>query len=633
MLRLLLFVLLPLQLAALGQSVVSVAPQKCVWRAGDGPGWSAQNLDESGWRPLKDKKLPQFDSRLWFRCQANLSSLRDVAHPAIQVFIPAAYQLFLNGQQIGEVGDLRSGSFSTDIGHTFQLSQPVPQNAAVTLRVANRFVIMSTSGLLPSITVQAGDEHSLSDRRAAMVLDDTSKILKTSIFYSVIGIFGFVLLGLYLSDRSRIELLLLSLECLSTAAIYLNLTGEVVLLDYPARTYATIYSLSTVVSQIVYPWFFFRLAQRRVPLVLWVAIALASFDHALWAPIALLPLAPSSQLAAFYSNWAAPIGFGARVVVAFAPFIAFWPYWRISRRMLPLAIPCLVWGTMQVLYFLVRLSTWQIFGLPDVAPRWNLVLTELQPVTSFCVVAVLMGLLFREQRKVAEESAEMAGELQAASQIQHMLAPAVLDCIPGIKIDVAYHPMREVGGDFYLCRVLPGGRQRVLVGDVSGKGAAAAMTAALLLGRATDCEQDTPASVLSSLNRVLVKSRVGGFATCLCADLAPNGDVILANAGHLPPYCRGDELKIGPGLPLGIAAETDFAETALDIDVGETLTFLSDAVVEARNAAGELFGFERARALSSRPAPEIAQAAQAFGQDDDITVLTLTFSPVGVVAV
>ena len=71
---------------------------------------------------------------------------------------------------------------------------------------------------------------------------------------------------------------------------------------------------------------------------------------------------------------------------------------------------------------------------------------------------------------------------------------------------------------------------------------------------------------------------------------------------------------------------------ALELAPGDTLTFLSDGVVEARNAAGELFGFDRTRQISSDAAQQIAEAAVAFGQQDDITVLTLSLASSGVVA-
>ena len=80
------------------------------------------------------------------------------------------------------------------------------------------------------------------------------------------------------------------------------------------------------------------------------------------------------------------------------------------------------------------------------------------------------------------------------------------------------------------------------------------------------------------------------------------------------------------GLPLGLAAESDYAASTFQLSPGEQLTLLTDGVVEARDKAGDLFGFERSAALSIQSAEEIASAAQAFGQEDDITALTLTYA-------
>jgi serine phosphatase RsbU (regulator of sigma subunit) len=214
--------------------------------------------------------------------------------------------------------------------------------------------------------------------------------------------------------------------------------------------------------------------------------------------------------------------------------------------------------------------------------------------------------------------------MQAASEIQRMLAPAAIDTAPGLKIDVAFHPMREVGGDFYLCRVLFDGRQRVVLGDVSGKGAAAAMAATLLLGAAAARDSDSPAALLAHLNRVLCENRLSGFATCLCTDVAPDGAVTLANAGHLPPYLGGSEIASGSALPLGLDSNTNYPETRFQLPQGAQLTLLSDGVAEARNSEGELFGFDRTAAASTGSAEEVARAAQSYGQEDDITILTVT---------
>jgi serine phosphatase RsbU (regulator of sigma subunit) len=83
-------------------------------------------------------------------------------------------------------------------------------------------------------------------------------------------------------------------------------------------------------------------------------------------------------------------------------------------------------------------------------------------------------------------------------------------------------------------------------------------------------------------------------------------------------------VEVGSGLPLGISAQADYEESQFVLEPDKSLVFLSDGVVEARNAAGELFGFERTLAISNSNAEAIAQTAINFGQDDDITVLSLT---------
>jgi phosphoserine phosphatase RsbU/P len=80
-------------------------------------------------------------------------------------------------------------------------------------------------------------------------------------------------------------------------------------------------------------------------------------------------------------------------------------------------------------------------------------------------------------------------------------------------------------------------------------------------------------------------------------------------------------------LPLGAVPDVAFQATRVKLSEGESLLFVSDGVVEARNSAGELFGFERTAAISTESAQQIAGAAQAFGQEDDITVLTVARAP------
>jgi serine phosphatase RsbU (regulator of sigma subunit) len=84
------------------------------------------------------------------------------------------------------------------------------------------------------------------------------------------------------------------------------------------------------------------------------------------------------------------------------------------------------------------------------------------------------------------------------------------------------------------------------------------------------------------------------------------------------------------GLPLGLAPDSAYAEVRFQLEAGGRLTLMTDGVVEARGKTGELFGFERTAAIASQPVERIVQAAQSFGQEDDITVLTLEYAGAGV---
>jgi serine phosphatase RsbU (regulator of sigma subunit) len=153
----------------------------------------------------------------------------------------------------------------------------------------------------------------------------------------------------------------------------------------------------------------------------------------------------------------------------------------------------------------------------------------------------------------------------------------------------------------------------------------AAMTVSLLVGtfRTLAHYTQSPAEILTAMNvRMLARSH-GGFTTCLVLRADPDGSLTLASAGHLAPYLAGKELALENGLPLGLAAGSTYLESAFHLAPGEQLTLLTDGVVEAHGKTGALFGFERTAAISRQSADQIAETAELFGQDDDITVLTL----------
>jgi len=233
--------------------------------------------------------------------------------------------------------------------------------------------------------------------------------------------------------------------------------------------------------------------------------------------------------------------------------------------------------------------------------------------------------MFLRFTRISREQARAAAEFEAAREIQQRLVPASLPALPGFHVEAAYLPAQEVGGDFYQVLEQRDGYALIVVGDVSGKGLKAAMTGALAIGalRTLADENLSPGALLSRLNRQMLTAQESGFITCLCVRISLQGSVTMANAGHLSPYRRGEEIKVDSGLPLGLTADADYSETHLELAPGDTLMLLSDGVVEAMNDEHQLFGFERTRAISTQSAHQIAAAAQAFGQEDDITVLTL----------
>ncbi|MFZ0393601.1 MAG: PP2C family protein-serine/threonine phosphatase [Terracidiphilus sp.] len=243
-------------------------------------------------------------------------------------------------------------------------------------------------------------------------------------------------------------------------------------------------------------------------------------------------------------------------------------------------------------------------------------------LSGFCLTAILAHQAWKEWRS----RDALQAEFEAARELQQRLISPAVD-LPGFRIESAYKPALHVGGDFFYVRPEDDGSILVVIGDVSGKGLRAAMTVNSVIGALRTMPSLAPARILTALNRGLAGQMQGGFVTCCAARVGTGGALAIANAGHLPPYHNGAEIPVTAGLPLGIDPSVEYEENHLALPAEGSLTFLSDGVVEAQSPTGELFGFDRTRAISTRSAEQIAAAAQAHGQQDDITVLTLTFAP------
>ena len=237
--------------------------------------------------------------------------------------------------------------------------------------------------------------------------------------------------------------------------------------------------------------------------------------------------------------------------------------------------------------------------------------------------AIENSMLCAEMVDAARARAAFAAELQAASTVQQLLLQSASRATPGFEVESVYLPASEVGGDFFFVSSAPDGSLTAIVGDVSGKGLTAAMRVAMILGALRRETSHDPGEILSGLNNALIAQGQLGFTTACCVRLSLSGEFTLANAGHISPYLSGRELDTSPALPLGLVPEQTYGLRKGCLAPGERLVLLSDGVPEARSGDGELYGFERLARLTLMPAREIAEAAQRFGQEDDITVMTL----------
>ncbi|HME11807.1 MAG TPA: SpoIIE family protein phosphatase, partial [Candidatus Acidoferrum sp.] len=222
-------------------------------------------------------------------------------------------------------------------------------------------------------------------------------------------------------------------------------------------------------------------------------------------------------------------------------------------------------------------------------------LTTLAP---FLAVALENSRLYEEAR---ESQLRLQNDLATAREIQMQLLPTGAREIPGLDLAAAYTPARDLGGDFYDFLPYGEGKLALALGDVSGKGTAAALYGALAIGMLREhvvTHNCPPAEMLATLNDRLQGGRLDArFIAMLFAVYdAPTRRLSIANAGCPYPLLLRDgqvsELHL-EGVPLGLFHGTQYDEETFDLLPGDVVVFASDGIVESDNAREEDFGSER----------------------------------------
>jgi sigma-B regulation protein RsbU (phosphoserine phosphatase) len=212
----------------------------------------------------------------------------------------------------------------------------------------------------------------------------------------------------------------------------------------------------------------------------------------------------------------------------------------------------------------------------------------------------------------------MEQDLQAARELQRILIPDACPDIDRMEACVRLRPAREISGDIYNIYEHPDGQTLIAFGDVSGKGAAAALYGGLASGllRTLAPRRRRPAELLAAINEVLIERRVEArYVTLLVLLWDPaTRRMVMANAGALPPMiCRGAEiLKVRvEGVPVGLLDAREYEEVPFQAEPGDTLVLYSDGITDHVNSAGTDFG--RGRLAQTVRANCTASAAGLIG--------------------
>jgi len=639
----------------LGRAYVKVEGS-WAFHPGDNPAWASPSFDDTDWsrietgRTWEEQGFRNLTGFAWYRRHIILSPISGTPDWQLSLVLPAledAAEVYWNGRLVGSYGKLppdpvwydQAGSGITEISPHFPdyilLGQP--QSGVLAIRVWKApyvYYSFADEGGLTGAPL-LGSSRALADRNGVLWYQWLRANLWQLGIALLSGAVSVLALLAWLRNRSQRMLLWLAVYCLHPLAL-LPVLGIPGLLSFRWG-----YGLVAPVVGIedISLWFLllYLLGLRDNPRLIrwtWWMVAIAVYGD--FGDGALQLFRWTTWPDHLFLTLDVFITIPALLVEAWGVILVLFAFRRrLDAARWFLAIVAMLTDFLQALgnWFSlgVRWTHWK-FWLPFQHPLFSILGNQfdIQSLLNTLLLVAIVYAVWRHQAEQTRRQNRLDEEFRNAQELQRLLVPESIPLLPSYSIASVYKPAMEVGGDFF--QLIPCSRPAdaalLILGDVSGKGLKAAMTVSLIVGALRAFAETTcdPASLLAALNRRLHERLRDGFSTCIAMRIDPRGTCLIASAGHLAPYRNGQEIPLPPGLPLGVVPETEYSSISLQLSPAETLTLLSDGVVEARNQKGELFGFERTREISGKSAEEVAQAAQVFGQEDDITVLTLTFA-------
>ncbi len=625
---------------------------------GDNRDWASPSFDDSAWPRIETglawegQGFHNLTGFAWYRRRIVFApAMGAESNWQLGLVLPAvedAAQVYWNGQLVGTYGKLpphpvwydQAGSGITNISPHFPEFVPLgrPRSGLLAVRVWKApyvYYSFEDEGGLTGVPL-LGNAQALADRGGVLWYGWLRANLWQFAIALLSGLVSLLALLAWLRNRGQRMLLWLALYCLHPLAL-LPISGFPGLLSFRwgYGLVAPIICIEDVSLWFLLLYLLDLRGNRRLVRWTWWMAAIAICGDFGDGALQLFPW--TTWPGHLFLSLDVGITIPALIVEAWGVILVFFAFRRrLDAARWFLAVVAVLTDFFQALgnWFSlgVRWTHWN-FWQPFQRPLFSVAGNQFDAqsiLNTLLLIAIVYAVWCYQTEQMVRQN-RLNEEFRNAQELQQLLVPEALPALPGYSVSSIYRPAMEVGGDFsqVIRCAQPADAALLVLGDVSGKGLKAAMTVSLIVGALRAFAETTsdPAALLAALNRHLHGRLRGGFCTCIAIRVGPGGTCLIANAGHLAPYRNGEEIPLESCFPLGIAADTTYTESMLQLAPGDTLTFLSDGVVEAQSATGELFGFERTRVISAQSAEEIARAAQAFGQRDDITVLTLTFAP------
>ena len=634
----------PLKITVLSKSTVSLeGPWQ--FHTGDDPAWAAPQLDDSRWelitaqQPWGTQGHANYTGYAWYRLHIVVSTDKESTSDLALLIrhIDDAYEIYWNGVLVGGNGSLPPHPvwFNEPPTQTYGLGQA--HDGVLALRIWKAPLISYDTGELGGFLTAPvlGSPEAITAQKAVI---DYSWLRRRQFLFALDFLYGLVamLCGLaWLRDRRQWILLWIAGFAIAPIAIlFLDGLGLPWPFNICLGLQQPLYSLEDISLWFMLIWFLQLDTNKR--LIRFTTIV-ASINLSCTVLDGLL------EMLGWTSRWSGSIQFWDAILTAILTVTEFMPLFLVAftaiRRIRldiirwTVAFTALLTVMMSVIQNAVsqgsRFTHWTLsehFTSPLFILNGNPITPYLLFRTLLIFALIFAVLRYYAQTRLRRNALEQ--ELQSVRELQKVLIPDTPPTVPGFTLTGAYRPAQEVGGDFFQVIPMEDNATLVVLGDVSGKGLRAAMAVSLIVGAVHALAPlfPTPAELLEQVNQRLCGRMQGGFATCIVILLHPDGNCVLASAGHPSPFLNGRELALDGALPLGLSSDVTYDESPLRFGIGDQLALYTDGLLEARNPSGELFSFKRLESLfaAKATAEEATQAAVNFGQDDDITVLTLT---------